>query len=162
MSLQEILTQAEALIRTNISQYREQLQKDIGTFSESLKKEYETIKGSTQSMLDGLANRLEQKIKAMGEETRETVLKELTKHIESIISQPISDLNVKLTNLEAKLSNDLEELKKTVTKDVLEVSSKIELSQSDFKTEIDKQKQTIIELQTKLQEHLEKKFFSFK
>jgi hypothetical protein len=162
MTLQEILIQAETLIRTNVLQYREQFQKDIGTFSESLKKEYEAIKCSTQGMIDGLASRIEQKIKANEEEVR----KKLTEQIETIISQPISDLNAKLTNLNAKLTNletksynDLEELKKTVSKEVLEVSLKIELSRSDFEIEINKQKQTIEELQTKLQEHLEKKFW---
>jgi len=96
---EQILKQADDMIKENVSQYRETFQKDISSFSLALKKEYETIKVATHNMLDGVADRIETTI--------------VTKTNDSIeeLKNKIDAINNKLAGLENKFNIELEEIK---------------------------------------------------
>jgi hypothetical protein len=97
--LEEMLKRTEELIRDNIKQYREQFQKETMVFSESLKKEYSSIKGIVEKMLDEVADKFEKKITAKERDAREESQKIFSEQFKDI-SQRLSDLTVKLESLE--------------------------------------------------------------
>lgn len=129
MSIKEILEQTETLIRENIVQYREQFKKEILSFSDLLKREYEAIKVNAYSMMEGLVDRFEKNLKDKEKESREQILKDLKIYVEeakSTFKESISSLTIKLSGLETKLQN----LENKVYKESREISDRLDILKS--------------------------------
>jgi hypothetical protein len=129
MSIKEILEQTETLIRENIVQYREQFKKEILSFSDLLKREYEAIKVNAYSMMEGLVDRFEKNLKDKEKESREQILKDLKIYVEeakSTFKESISSLTIKQNGLETKLQN----LENKVYKESREISDRLDILKS--------------------------------
>lgn len=112
---EQILKQADDMIKENVIQYRETIKKDMGSFSLILKKEYESIKATTQNMLDGVADRIET-----------TIVTKTNDSIEELKSK-IGIVSNELVELEAKFDIKLEEIKRSQKNFEIKIEEQIDV-----------------------------------
>jgi hypothetical protein len=133
---EDLLKQVETLIQKNIGSYRDLFAKDLGTFSESLKKEYGIIKGNIQSSIDNVLARFEQKLKDKQIENREQIIEDVKNVLWNKISQEVfahfTEIDQKLKVLENKQTSFEEQVKKDMDEIKKELDTQINLTKKSF------------------------------
>lgn len=136
--LENLLKEAEGLVKQLIEQYRGQFQK-----------EYDSIKASIQSMIDEVLDKFEQKIVANEKEARETFEKEILSKLE--------ELSQRLT----KIEEDNFKFKKDITTGLKQIENSLgeQLEVSTSKENISKIIEDFVQENPK---QIRKSFFNFK
>jgi vacuolar-type H+-ATPase subunit E/Vma4 len=124
MSSNMDLRQVESFIQDNIKNYRDQFQKDANTFTEVLKKEYETIKVSLNGMIDGLVDRFNKQTKENLDRERDAFSKSIMDTFEQMMQSMLQDFewkgNKRLELAKKQIMSDIQ----IYLKDYIEENSK--------------------------------------
>lgn len=135
---EEILKQAEEMIKDNFRQYREQFKKESQSFSEALKKEYVLLKTYTKNMIDEVIAEFEQKLESSSEEVKEKI-KEGFKEDSIKIHSELSEINKKIEMLiiqqqtfEINIEQKINDLEKKSNEKILNIEKGINLNIKEY------------------------------
>lgn len=135
---EDLLKQVENLIIKNIGCYRDQFQKDLSVFSESLKKEYEAIKANIQGSIENVLVKFEQKLKEKQIENSQQIISEVKKAIWDDISKYLQEEKATRKLEQLSLKTNIEKTEAQLN-ELIKIAANLQTQISDLKnTKLDK------------------------